>query len=72
MSRYSTRDEAIQLAIAAPIGATGVVRDVEAEYDIAAIADLCLASDGRRWWLAVDEPEFWQTVADHATEEVTR
>jgi hypothetical protein len=64
MSRYVTRDDAIQREIITAIaaGETGLV-----EFDIDAIADTVLGvDDDGHWTITVNEEEFWNVVADTA------
>jgi hypothetical protein len=63
MTRYTTRDEAIQREIVEPIEAGEATRD---GYDIEAIADEVLGTYAEGYALQVDTDEFWEIVAKHA------
>lgn len=63
MSTYSTRDEAIEREIIAPIEASGVVADARAEYDVDAIADAVLGDYDDGYACIVDDDDFWAVVA---------
>lgn len=67
MTSYTTRDEAIQREIVAAIEANGTDVAVADEFDVDAIADEVLDTDGQgRWYVAVDDDEFWRAVERHA------
>lgn len=64
MTRYATRDEAIQRQIIDAIEATGEA--TRAEFDIDAIAAEVLGDYSEGYAQQVDTDEFWQIVARHA------
>ena len=63
MTRYTTRNEAIEREIIEPIEAGEATRD---EYDIDAIAGAVLGTYAEGYALTVDADEFWEIVARHA------
>jgi len=77
---YSTKPEAVQAEVIAPIEASGMVADARAEFDVDAIADRVIAfEDGvdaggvthlnrQGFYCTVEPGEFWQVVAAHAFE----
>lgn len=70
MATYNTRHGAILNEIIAPIEASGIVKDAEAEYDISAIADRTIISitsaNGHRFYeCIVTAEEFWQIVEEN-------
>lgn len=65
MTRYTTRNEAIDYEITRPIEASGVVENAHAEYDIDAIADEVLGDYEDGYALTVTTDEFWDVVAKH-------
>ena len=56
---YTTRDEAIQTEILAPLAGH------EADYDIDAIADEVLGDYATGYTVQVTEDAFWEIVAKH-------
>ena len=60
---YTTRDEAIEREIIAPIEASG---ESKTDYDIDGIADAVLDATDRGEWFCVEVDEFWTAVQDHA------
>ncbi|MFE8935515.1 hypothetical protein [Micrococcus luteus] len=72
MTRYATRDEAIEREVIAPIEA-GDVEDARAEFDVEAIADTVLQGHGGGYALrsaftdeATGPEEFWAVVLKHS------
>lgn len=63
MTRYSTRDEAIQSEIVRPIEA-GAAK--ASEFDIEAIAAKVLGDYAEGYALQVTTEEFWAIVAENA------
>jgi hypothetical protein len=64
MTTYSSRNEAIEVEIVAPIEASGdATRD---EYDIDAIADAVLGDHETGYAITVDTDTFWSIVAANA------
>jgi len=61
---YSTRYEAIEREIVAPIK-VGVIPNARAEFDIDAIADEVLGDYEQGYTCMVDEDRFWEIVASH-------
>ena len=61
---YTTRDEAIEREIIAPIEASG---ESKTDYDIDGIAAAVIDTNERgEWFCTVDHDEFWGFVADNA------
>lgn len=65
MQTFTTRTEAIDQTIVAPIEA-GDVQDAHKEFDIDAIADKVLGDYDQGFAEIVDVDEFWEIVAEHA------
>lgn len=63
MTRYSTRDEAIQAEIINPIEAGEATAD---EFDIETIANKVLGGYDQGYALIVDPAEFWEIVEANA------
>ena len=61
---YTTRDEAIEREIIAPIEASG---ESKTDYDIDGIASAVLDSNERgEWFVSIDPDEVWSAVVDYA------
>ncbi len=61
MSKFVTRQDAIEATIISPINCG----DNAANYNIEAIADAVLSDYADGYQLVVDEDEFWNIVADN-------
>jgi len=64
---YTSYRDAIEHEIVGAIEANGTDVAVADEFDVDAIADEVLDTDGQgRWYVAVDDEEFWRAVEKHA------
>lgn len=71
ITRYTTRHDAIECEIVAPIAeATNALTcSARVDYDIDAIADELVRSDETGYWLDGDVEDFWTVVADNARDD---